>query len=263
MSTTALQIITDAYAIPNVFMAGDPIPGPDGAQAFRFLNNMVGQFGLQNTVCPGMAIYTFPLTAFRGGPPTPVAPVLSAYTIGPGGDFNVPRPPSQSSITGCGLLLGAISNLPVEVINRAVYTNDEYQAIAIKNLTNSQFTGMWYNDNFVNGRGSISLWPVPDNSLYSIVLYVNSTFPLFVNLTTAYDLPLGYDEAFIYNLAVRLAGLNGRSLLPEDVAIARASMRRVKDSNFPMTTLAADPMLVQSNRRSWYNINSGQGGGAN
>lgn len=260
MSTTAATIIADAFSVLNVFMPGDPIPGPDGAMAFRALNNMVGQFGLQGTVCPAVATFTLPLTAFKGGPPTPVPPVLSAYTIGPGGDFNIPRPISQQSITGCGLLLSSLSNPPVEVISRAVYTDDEYQAIAIKNLTNSQFTGLWYSPTFTGGLGSISLWPVPNNSLYSLVLYVNSTFPLFVNQSTAYDLPLGYDEAFIYNLAARLTVPYGRDLPPQAGAIARAGMRRIKDTNFLMTTLQADPLLVQSDRRSFYNINSGQGG---
>lgn len=258
MSVTALQIITDAFAVPNVLMQGETPGGPMAASALRSLNRFVGYLGLSNLAFPTQAPETFPLTAYKGGPPSPVAPVLGPYTIGPGGDFNrASRPPFQNAIVGCGLLLRGVSNPPVEVIARSVFTDDEYQSIAVKNLTSVQFTGMWYNPTFSSGLGSISLYPVPDNSNYSIVLYLRTALPLFANQNAAYDLPDGYEECFVYNLARRLAGMNGRSLLPEDIRIAVAALRRVKVSNVKLRDLLPDPMFAPSDRRHIYNIQSG------
>jgi hypothetical protein len=96
------------------------------------------------------------------------------------------------------------------------------------------------------------------NTVNSIRLYRKAQLALFVSLTALYDLPLGYDEMFVYNLARRLAGLSGRSLLPDDQALARNSLRAVKVSNVKIVTLEADPMLVQNNQRRWFNIIVGE-----
>ena len=165
----------------------------------------------------------------------------------------------QDAIAGCGFLLTSNPVNPVEVTGRVVFTDDAYQAIAVKSLTSGMFTGLWYNPN--NSTGSISLWPVPNGSIPgSLVLYVDQPMPLFVSLTASYDLPGGYDEAFVTNLGARLAMVAGREVPAELASLAKADLRRIKTANFKMSHLAADPMFVQSTRRAIYNINTGQGG---
>jgi hypothetical protein len=137
-------------------------------------------------------------------------------------------------------------------------TDDEYQSIRIKTLPNTLFTAAWYNPTFAGGLGQLSLWPVPDNTVNSIRLYRQAQLPLFVSLTASYDLPLGYDEMFVYNLATRLAGISGRTMLPEDKSIAVASLRRVKAANVKMKHLYPDPLVWQSVRSTWYNLLTGQ-----
>jgi len=246
MSSSALEIIRDALRIPNVLMASDPLPGPDAAEAFRFLNRFVGGLGLQTQTYPSVSIETYPIVANK-----------ETYTVGPGGDLNTVRPPSQAALNGIALVLNAIAPEVVE-IPYPLLTDDEYQALRIKTLANTLFTGAWYNPTYIGGLGSLSLWPVPNNTVNSIRLYRKAQLPLFVNLTAAYDLPLGYDEMFVYNLATRLAGMNGRSLLPEDKQIAVNSLRRVKVSNVKIVTLPADPVVIQNDRRRWYSVLLGE-----
>ncbi len=246
MSTSAIEIIRAAYRIPNVFMASESIPGPDAAEAFGVLNRFVGTLGLQTQTYPSVAIDTFPIVANK-----------ETYTVGPGGDLNIPRPPSQASLNGISLVLNQ-SSPQVTEIPYPLLSDDEYQALRIKTLANTLFTGAWYNPTYAGGFGSLSLWPVPDNTVNSIRLYRKAQLALFVSLTALYDLPLGYDEMFVYNLARRLAGISGRSLLPDDMALARNSLRAVKVSNVKIVTLEADPMLVQNNQRRWFNILTGE-----
>lgn len=247
MSTTALEIITDAYAIPNVFLAGESLPPGDAQLAFRTLNRFVGQLGLQAQTYPSVSIETYPIVANK-----------ETYTIGPGGDLNTVRPPTQAALgTSISLLLNASAPQPVEIPYPLV-SDDVYQNIRIKNLPNTLFTAAWYNPTYAGGLGQLSLWPVPDNAVNSIRLYRKANLPLFSSLTAVYDLPLGYDEMFVYNLARRLAGLSGRTLLPDDLAIARTSLRMVKVSNVKIVTLEADPMFLQYPRQGIYNITTGE-----
>lgn len=248
MSTTALEIITDAFAIPNVLMQGEVPGGPMAASALRVLNRFVGTLGLQPQTYSSISIETYPIVAAK-----------ETYTVGPGGDLNTVRPPSQAALNGIALVLNASAPQVVE-IPYPLLTDDEYQNLRIKTLPNTLFTGAWYNPTYAGGLGSLSLWPVPDNTVNSIRLYRKAQLPLFASLSASYDLPLGYDEMFVYNLARRLAGISGRSLLPDDIAIARNSLRAVKVSNVKIVNLQADPMLVQHDQRRYYNILDGTGG---
>jgi hypothetical protein len=244
MSTSALEIIAGSYEVLNVFLPGEPIPGPTAASAFRVLQRFTGGLGLQTQTYPSVAIDTFPIVANK-----------ETYTVGIGGDLSIPRPPSQAALNGISLVLNATAPEVTE-IPYPLLTDDEYQALRIKSLSNTLFTGAWYNPTFP--LGSLSLWPVPDNTVNSIRLYRKAQLPLFTSLTAAYDLPEGYDEMFVYNLARRLAGIEGRTMLPEDKQIAVNSLRLVKVSNTKLVSLEADPIVIQSDRRRWYNILTGE-----
>lgn len=248
MSVTALDLITAAFENLNVFQPGASIPAADSTSALARLNRMISQWATQSTTVPFIAREVFPLVAGKGGPSLP-------YTIGLGGNFNIVRPSSQKAITGVGLLLAPVASAPAVEIPRAMATDDGYQAIAIKELQNALFTLLYYNATYAAGLGSINLWPVPNTTLHSLVLYHEAPLGQFADLsTTTYTFPDGVEEALIYNLERRLATPWGRAMPDEDQLLASQGLRLIKRNNVQLTDM---PNAFGRDRRSGYDINVG------
>jgi hypothetical protein len=144
-------------------------------------------------------------------------------------------------------------------IPRTVITDTAFEAIQIKNLSNAQFTNVYYNP--LQPLGQIFLWPAPNTAINALVLYLQTQFDGFANLTTDYTFPdvPGYAEALEYNLAIRLAAPNGVRLgeIPEVVELARTSLGLIKRENYKLFDLPIDPALT-ANVRGGYNINTDQ-----
>lgn len=251
-STTALTIVTEAFGNLNVFLAGQTIPPTAANDGLARLNRMLSSWATKRQSAPAIRREELALTADKGGPSNP-------YTIGIGGNFNVLKPPNQSSITGAGLLLGGSS--PEVEIPRAIATDDMYDAIQVKELSNALFTLVYYNPKFETlGLGQIQLWPVPDNADNQLVLYITEYLGAFSSLSATYYLPDGAEEALIYNLEHRLAGPYGRTMSEDDKLLARTSLQSFRASNLKLSDLPQDPAFAQS-RRTGYNIQTGTGGG--
>lgn len=244
MSTTASIIVTGALGLIGKI---DPEETPGAAMladGLRRLNLMMGTWGLQGLTIPASTRQVFPLVAGKGGPANP-------YTMGPGGDLNTVRPSDIAS----GAVVLNTSVPPVEVA-LTPYTEDAYNAIAIKSLSNSQPTGFRYKATFAGGLGTLLLWPVPDNTVNSLALYWMAQLGLFTSLTASYDLPEGSEEAVEYNLAYRLSKVYTVPLATiadvKDVAVS--SLAAYRRSNVQMSDLENDFCV---NRRGGYNINTG------
>ncbi len=247
---TALEIVTASLQNLNVLQQGQSLPNAMADDGFKRLNRMLGQWAVQNLTIPATAGETFPLVAGKGGPSNP-------YSIGVGGDFNTDKPPSADYISSVKLALGGTA--PVVEVPRVLYTRDMYEAIAIKELSNALFTGLYYVPT-ANPLGRINLWPVPDTALHSLVLYHDTPLTSFVDLVTPYSLPMGYDEALIYNLERRLANPYGRAMPADDLALAASGMRLIKRNNVELTDMPND---FGHSRRGGYDINTGNDHGVN
>lgn len=250
MSTTATTIITGAYEILGVIDPNTTLPPTLLTKGFRRLNMMMGSWARQPLTIPVIERDVFPTVTGKGGTANP-------YTVGIGGQLNMQRP---TKLEGAGLLLLASQPTPTE-IPRAVYTDDAYEAIQIKDLSNGLFTGVYYNPTF-QPFGTLSLWPVPDGSVpTSIVLYHLQALTQFVSPGAIYNLPEGADEAVEYNLAMRLADPSAvpAERLANIQSIARSSLSVFKRSNTKLVDMPIDPAFTQT-RRGGYNIDTGTGG---
>ncbi len=241
---TGYDIINTAASNLNLTQVGVALQGPQADDAFKRLNRMLGGWALQKLTIPATAGETFPLVGGKGGPSNP-------YTIGVGGNFNTDKPPSPDYISAVKLAMGGTT--PVIEIDRVLYTREAYQDIAIKELSNEMFTGIYYFPT-AGPLGFINLWPVPDTTLHKLVLYHDSPLTSFVNLTTPYSLPLGYDEALIYQFERRMAGAYGRVMPADDALLAAQGMRLIKRNNVELTDMPND---FGCDRRGGYDINLG------
>lgn len=141
----------------------------------------------------------------------------------------------------------------------SILTQSSYESIRLKGMPNSQFTQLFYNPTYP--YGTIFLWPAPNVATNQLILYVNSLFQGFANLTRDYTFAdvSGYEEALEYQLAVRLATPYGREV-PRDIAqLAAQSLASVKRQNYTISDLPSDSAGPTSGNRRWgYNINTGQ-----
>lgn len=248
MSVTALDLITGAFDALGVYAPGESIPAPDSADALRRLNGMVSGWMVQPLTIPVTVRKVYALTSGKGGPG-------NEYTIGPGGDFNQIRP--ANGLSNVGLSMPGATPYPIE-IPRALLTDDAWALIQVKDLQSPMFTAVYYNPTYTSDLGSINLWPVPDTTDYSLVVYYASQIAEFADLTTSYVFPPGYQEALEYNLALRLAAPYGKPLGQDIVVLATKALATIKRANTKLTDLAVDPAITKTAKYS-YNIQTGTG----
>jgi len=244
MATTANAIIRGAFGLLGIYNPNETPTAPDAQSALTALNNMLGQWSLMTGAIPTRIREVFDTVSGQGTPSNP-------YTIGPGGDFNTSRP---MRIDGAAVLLTQSQPNPVEV-PIPVLTNDAYDAIQVKELSNNQATALFYQPSSPLGR--IYLWPIPNVSTNDLVLYRLDQLGTFPSLSASYDMPIGGDEAAIYNLAVRLADTFAvAGGCPASVArIAANSFNTFKRANLKLADLPQE--IPNGNRRYGYNINTG------
>lgn len=240
MAATFNTIATDAFFLIGAYGPGDELTPADMTFALRSANAMINRWTTLPLTWPVVDRESFTITAN-----------VSTYTIGPGGDLDTTRP---LYLTGAALLLNA-SSPPVE-IPTALLTDDAYEALQIKTLTNIQWTNVYYNPTYSDELGTIFLWPTPTTATNSLILYRGHQFEGFTMLTASHDLPPGYQDAITYQLALRLAVVYGRTI-PDDLRQqAMSYLGDIKRANAKIADLRVDGAIT-ANVRGGYNINTG------
>ena len=105
---TGQTLLTTCFQDIGAYAAGETLTASDAQDGLRRLNNLISGWRTQYGTVTAIERWVFPLTANQ-----------QTYTIGNGGDFNVPRP---VMVTGAGLLLnGLASAQSVTSITRSGY----------------------------------------------------------------------------------------------------------------------------------------------
>lgn len=253
-STTALAIITGAFETLGVYAPGESLSPADQNGALRRLNLLMEGLSLQPLTQPVLARDVFDLVADKGGPDNP-------YTIGTGGDFDVPRP---ITLEGAGILLVQPDPTNNVEVPRALLTDDAWAAIQIKTLSATQFTDVYYNPTYANDLGTINLWPIPNIATNKLVVYRRQLLTAFATAVTSYDLPPGCAEMLWYQLAQRLApvyGVTDAGIVGDVRDMARTTLATFKRANTELADLSTDPALTRD-PSGGYNILTGTGGGS-
>lgn len=136
---------------------------------------------------------------------------------------------------------------PVEIISE-----NQYNGIPDKTASSRPYW-LFYDPKYA--VGTINLYPTPDATE---TVYIESLQLLqdLDDVTTTITLPDEYEEAIIYNLAVRLAPEHEVPILPEVGAIAMASLSAIIVLNAAnqVEKVPLDPGITGAGRR--YNINT-------
>src|SRR3990167_6301612 len=167
-------------------------------------------------------------------------------TIGSGGNIDTDRP---VKIEQAGLIVAGEDN---EYPIRVFFSVGEYARIVNKETETGIPLALYYDAAFPLGK--IYLYPVPD-AANTLVLYRWTPLTSIATVGTTVTYPPGYEEAFVSNLAVRLAA-DGLGQLTEAVAIiARESLARIKSVNMQVPVMRNDAAGIDGNQYCRSHIN--------
>ena len=244
---TVLSIVTQALQEIGVYSQGDNISPADAQVCLLRFQNQLDAWQAEELT---LAVNT-PLTFT-------IPSSTSTFTIGPTGDIVAQRPVWIQAMNY--VVVG--SSPEVETV-MAPMSDDQYDAQSIKHLTSSYPTQYYYNTSFSTLLGSMFVWPTPTQNV-KVYVYVKQGAGVPVALTDTILGPAGYQDAYIYQLALRLCTPFARpvpQLLPSMAAEAYA---RVKRANLQPGLLGVDAALVPTSGGS-YNVlndtNTGYYGG--
>lgn len=237
---TALDVISDAFAMLGVYGAGGTASAADVALALQVLNDMLDSWSNES-----LATFVILETSF------PIVPGQQSYTIGPSGaNITAARPIRILEDPGTAFVRDTNSNdFAIQV-----WPRDKWNQIGDKGDTGNIPTVLFYDPRFP--LGVLNLWPVPNLSGYTVYFDAYQQFGAFASASAAFSFPPGYKRAVGVNLAVELKPyfLDG-TIDPVLIKIAADTKAAIKRSNRRELFAETDDALV-ARSRAQYNIYS-------
>lgn len=210
MSTTALDLITDALIMNGSLAEGEDPSNETAQDSLSALNMMIDAWSIDR-----LAVYATQKQQFSWPGNT------ATRTIGPTGDFVGNRPVSIDKST---YFTDANNNsYPLTQISE-----DTYNSISVKTSTSAYPDHMFVN--MTHPDATMSVYPVPTSALtFNIVSILELTQP--ATLQTVLVFPPGYLRAFKFNLAVEVASMDGTEPMQTVSRIAISSKKAIKRMN--------------------------------
>lgn len=232
---TARELITDVLTDIKVLGAGENLQPEDAVFCLRSLNQWIDGLALDRRT-----------KFFRVRTTKALASGTDTYTIGTGGDINIVRP-TEIDHDGARLIIDSSAD-PTTEIPVHVFTDQEWQAIAQKELESPLVRGLRYDRNWSAGLARIYLWPIPNAGGTSLVLYTDQALAQFANLTTDYTFPPGYERFFRTNFRAEIAGAGSynKTLTREQSQQAIEARRLVKRANDRPVAAGMDAALLKN-----------------
>jgi hypothetical protein len=224
MQASGLDIIKGAMRAVNILSSGR---NPTSAEAKDYLETL-NQF-LDACNAERLMIFTIP----RLGPFN-LTLGQQTYTVGPGGNINIPRPPRIELIT---ILWLGNPQQPAE-IGLDMLDSTGWASIPVKNLGAALPQKVWDDGGFP--FRTLNYWPYPTTAIQT-VFYPWQALNFFPNLSQQLTFPPGYLEFLRWNLAIRL---DNAQITPQVVQLAAESKARIKSFNSPILTLQVDSALL-------------------
>lgn len=216
MAAPVLELIRAALNVTNDLFPGEDPDANAARSALFHLNSMLDSWSAEKLVAYTERNDTFTLT-----------PGVATYSIGPTGAFVMPRPveirAAQAKYPG-----GADTVLKV-------LSNDDYNGIEDKAATGEAPTEIGFLPSFPNAQ--VSFWPVPTTAAV-VRISTSAPFTQLSTMTEIVTLPPGYQEAIIYNLAVRICTSTHKAVPGSVAQMAAESLARIKANNVPSVLLS-------------------------
>jgi hypothetical protein len=188
------DLLYPALRLAGVVTAAGRTASPSQmADAFQSLNRMIDAWRMER-----LLIYTVRIDRFT------LAPSQTSYTIGPGGDFDAPRP---TRITAANIVL-TIGGSQVHTRLR-ILTDRDWAAKSLREIPTTIPTELYSDGAFP--LSTLYLWGYP-TAANDLELFTWQQLDQFAAQTDAVSVPPAYEDAIVYNLAVRLTAQFGLPL---------------------------------------------------
>lgn len=180
-----------------------------------------------------------------------VATGAQTYTVGTGGDINIPRPDRLEK----AYLRQLVNTYPnqVDTPMDLLQSYEDYSLISLKNLTSLSFQ-MFYDPAFP--MGVLYPWPVPNYGLYELHILVKAQIGAYTSLTQVLEIPPEYEGGIEWNLAERIRAAYGLPPAEDISRFAKDAMNLIRNANTQIPRLQMPRDLTVNT--SLYNIYSDQ-----
>lgn len=238
--TTAADILNRAGRAIGYLGQTEVMTAADINAALAIFNSMLDSWSSSESLIAYLQVQqNFPLVIGQ-----------QTYTIGSGGNWNTTRP--QEILRA---FVRDSNNLDYSMGEGL--TQDEWDSIGQKNITSQIPTSFFYYPSYPLAQ--FNVFPIP---LLNYTVYFDSTLDqvTYTTLTTSLSMPLGYERAYISNLALELMANGFPCLLNQQqlsalVASASEAKGNVKRSNIKVVRAKYDDAIV-SKSYATYNIYS-------
>jgi hypothetical protein len=227
----AKDIINGALRLNGVIATGEAASAGELSDALSALNNMIDSWSND-----GFMIFSESRTENVLNPPK------QTFTIGPGGDFDEPRPMviNHASI----IYPGGNTEVKLKILNE-----QQWASTTLKSTESTIPLALYYNPEYPLGK--LSLWPVPTGGP---TLVLHSLKPLLSFETADSDviLPPGYMRALQYNLAIEIGPEYGKEPKKVVLEVANESKALLMRQNTRPVYLSSDsPGFTHSKTFNW------------
>lgn len=222
---TGRDLVTASLRLIGVLASGEAADSDEATDGLATLNRMVSAWSTE-----GLLIYSKvreELTLVAG---------TQSYTMGSSGDLNTTRP---LKIEAAAIELQSTS--PAQEVPVKVITFQEWAAIRTRAISMSIPTHLY--PDYANPLVTLNLYGNPSVAEH-LVLYSWKSLTSISTLDTSLAFPPGYEEALVFNGAIRLAPEYSKSTRPEIVEIAKESKATIKRLNSKPYFLDCDSALM-------------------
>jgi len=248
MAQSVGDLIRSAMRKIGVLAAGEPLPADEGDDAKVVFSQLVDAWALESLLIPVVSVVAKQLVVGQ-----------SEYTIGIYPEPRpVPLPENHIETARPEKILAAFI--------RDAYDTDYIQEIIdvktfsrISRKTNSSRPSRIYNrKGWPLNTIIFESLPYADETLHLELVQPLSVYLSTASLTEVVNLPPGYEQVLIYNLAIMLADEWGKDVSPSVATIAIDGKRRIKRANFRKLVLGMDRAVVNQQRaKGTYIIDQG------
>lgn len=230
---TVSDLILSALKIANVIGEGQPASAETINDSFFSLNRMLAQWSKQRWLV--YVLNTYSITSTN----------KIFYTVGPGGDFDIPIRPNRIESAYFRQSIGE-DPYSVDYPLTIIEAREDYNNIRTKML-NSFPEYAFYESDWP--LGNLYLWPIPTVQ-YSVFISVMQPLGGYANLAVSSNLPPEYEDAIVSNLACRLCILFSLPI-PRDLSQwAKVTLSVLRRANAQVPTVRQPKELL---RRGIYN----------
>jgi len=221
--TVVRDLLADALTEIGVIDPGAPMDADTSAFALRTLNRMLSAWANDDLMTYTVNRVTFPLVANTQN-----------YTIGTTGTWVTASPVRPGQIDMASVLVNG-TEIPLKI-----YNDEQWRDTPVKSTAGTFPTAVWQTGDYP--LNILTFWPVP-TAVNTVVLYIWGQINAFPDVNATVTLPQGYEDAIVYNLAVRLAASFGKEPNPSTASLANAAKARVKNMNYEATYRSVDETL--------------------